>query len=114
MNQTIVISKRDFDDVVTSLEWVLEKGDFECDCEPHYEWDTNATIHRDNCATSMADHVEITLENIKAASQSSGRPATQIETEAMGAIARLQDENRAMAERLSQITREVEAFRQLA
>jgi hypothetical protein len=114
MSQIVVISQRDFDDVITSLEWALEEGaDFECNCEPHHEFDTNATIHRDNCATSMQDHLEITLENIKAA-RSGGRPATQIEVEAMNAIARLQDENRELKERLSRITREVEDFRQLA
>jgi hypothetical protein len=70
----MMISKRDFDGVITSLEWALEQERFfYCNCEPHYESDTNATIHADGCAVFMQDHLEITLENTKAA-QEKARP----------------------------------------
>ena len=66
----------------------------------------------------LAERIEALKQDLEAAgvevNLSSGRPATQIEVEAMTAIARLQDENRELSERLSQITREVEAFRQYA
>ena len=62
-----LISKENFDNIVTALEWALEEIDFECNCEPHYERDTNATIHSDNCNSHMPDHFEITLKELKAA-----------------------------------------------
>lgn len=52
-------------DVIVSLEWALERGVFECDCSPIYEWDTNAWNHKDTCSSFMYDHIEITLKDLK-------------------------------------------------
>lgn len=61
----IVIYKQDLEGIILALEWILNKQNFECDCEPHHEWDTNATIHSDNCALSMIDHTEAVLDNMR-------------------------------------------------
>lgn len=61
----VVIYKQDLDDVITALEWAANKGNFGCDCDPTYESDTNAWNHKDSCSIWMADHVEITLNNMR-------------------------------------------------
>jgi hypothetical protein len=72
-SNSITISKKDFDDIRVILEWVLSKQRFfNCDCEPHHESDTNATIHADGCSSFMDDHVEITLDNLNKAAKMCG------------------------------------------
>lgn len=69
-------------------------------------------------AKELAERIEALKQDLEGTGAevvlSSGRPATQIEIEAMTAIAKLQDENRELKGRLHQITREVEAMRQYA
>lgn len=60
-----LLSPTQINDIIISLEWILNKQNFECDCEPVHEYDTNATTHSDNCALSMIDHIEATLDNLK-------------------------------------------------
>lgn len=38
-----------------------------CTCEPIWESDTNATIHTDECALSMWDHIEATISQLEEA-----------------------------------------------
>lgn len=60
-----LLSPTQINDIVISLEWILNKQNFDCDCEPHHEYDTNATIHSDDCALSMIDHIEATLDELR-------------------------------------------------
>lgn len=60
-----LLSPDNINDIIVSLEWILDKWNFECNCEPVHEWDTNATIHSDDCALSMIDHIEATLDDLR-------------------------------------------------
>lgn len=60
-----LLSPIQLNDIIISLEWILNKQNFDCDCEPVHEWDTNATTHSDNCALSMVGHVEATLDQLR-------------------------------------------------
>lgn len=60
-----LLSPTQINDIIISLEWILNKQNFDCDCEPVHEWDTNATTHSDNCALSMVGHVEATLDELR-------------------------------------------------
>lgn len=60
-----LLSPVQINDIVVSLEWILNKQNFECDCQPHHEYDTNATTHSDDCALSMIDHIEATLDELR-------------------------------------------------
>lgn len=60
-----LLSPSDINGIMVSLEWILNKANFECDCEPIHEWDTNATTHSDNCALSMMDHTEAVLDTLR-------------------------------------------------
>lgn len=74
----VVIYKQDLEGIILALEWILNKQNFECDCESHHEWDTNATIHSDNCALSMIDHTEAVLDNMRKYREANGRPSTSL------------------------------------
>lgn len=60
-----LLSPIQINDIIVGLEWTLNKQNFDCDCEPHYEYDTNATTHSDDCALSMIDHIEATLDELR-------------------------------------------------
>lgn len=62
---SVLISKQDLDSIIAALEWASEKGNFECDCEPTYESDTNYWNHSDNCSMWMEDHIDITLKSMR-------------------------------------------------
>lgn len=60
-----LLSPIQLNDIIISLEWILNKQNFDCDCEPVHEYDTNATTHNDNCALSMVDHIEAVLDELR-------------------------------------------------
>lgn len=55
------------------ISWLAERADFECNCEPTYESDTNAYNHKDACPSIVELGVEATLTNLEAAIESLGR-----------------------------------------
>ena len=49
------------DAVTTALEWMAEQ-EIECSCDTvHYERDTNAWVHGDNCESGLSEHAAATL-----------------------------------------------------
>jgi hypothetical protein len=55
-------------DALSGMKWALDKERFwECDCEPTHEYDTNATIHQDQCAVLLEGHFEATVDWIRMA-----------------------------------------------
>lgn len=58
-------------DARSGMEWALSDdtrlGFWACDCDPDYEYDTNAAIHGDNCASLWEGHFEATVERLRAA-----------------------------------------------
>jgi hypothetical protein len=57
-------------DALSGMEWALSDdtrvGFWSCDCEPTYEWDTNACIHEESCASLWEGHFEATVAQLKA------------------------------------------------
>lgn len=63
-------------------KWLVELADFlgehdasfECNCNPTIEWDVNASICQDRCASHMQDHADIVLrQSAEALLQSAAR-----------------------------------------
>jgi hypothetical protein len=58
----------DWNNLRSVLEWLNDKGPFICDCDEaggYLEYDTNAYIHTDRCATWMEYPAELALEQVR-------------------------------------------------
>jgi hypothetical protein len=52
------------------IAWLAERADFECNCDPTYESDTNAYNHKDECPCMVELGVEATLTDLEKAIES--------------------------------------------
>lgn len=65
-----IMGKSLYDALTVALEGALDKLPTDCDCpseQCYIEPDTNAYIHdEEHCVTTLRDHIEVTLEQLKA------------------------------------------------